>query len=70
MRCGKCGSKNIEFKNAKGKNFPILNYEKVKLDDDLIVRTCLDCDNIILSTKDVIELDNKLLKSISIKNNI
>lgn len=60
MRCGRCGSKEIEFKNAKGKTFPYLDLENVELKEDLSVRTCTKCDNTIFSSKDIIELDEKL----------
>lgn len=58
-RCGECRSTEISMKNAKGKIFPYKD-KKIPLTLDYDVRTCDKCDNIILSNKNIYELDDML----------
>ena len=71
-RCGECGSTNIVLRSAKGKFFPYKDHRRVPLLYDYQTRTCSNCENIILSNKDIWEINELLAKSISVlaKNSI
>jgi hypothetical protein len=47
MRCGSCGSKNIELKDAFGKTFMYKRWD-VKLRVGVNLYTCTDCDEILM----------------------
>lgn len=64
MRCGECGCKTLEKKNIKGRKFLHLDYIDLELKFDLFVLSCLECPNIILSSKDIRKLSRLLDSSI------
>ena len=64
MICGKCGSKNLGTKSAKGGSFPYKQYISVKVLVDVYLTACLDCDNILLMAGDCERLNKALEDSI------
>lgn len=64
LRCGECGSKEIEKRNQKGKDFPWKDYPSVFLSKDYEVLQCKICRNLILSDSDVKRLNEVILKTI------
>lgn len=63
-----CGSTDLERQNAKGSFWPYLDYEQVELKNDLMLLTCNQCNNRVVSSKDIIELDSLLVKSLLSEN--
>lgn len=64
VRCGECGSKDIAKQNVKGRYFPFLSFPKVKLQKDLELSVCNECQNIIMMKGDSVKLDQGLEESI------
>ena len=67
FRCGECGSKNIQLKNAKGRRFAYKALADLELIYDLDLPTCMDCDNYILTHEYIVKLDEDLEKSLEQK---
>lgn len=65
LRCGNCGYRKIELKNAKGRYFVWKTYNKIKLLVDCELPICGNCDEIIFRiwSKDSKKLDIALSKS-------
>ncbi len=59
-RCGACGSRNLEVKNIRGRHFNYRSYPRLKLDSDVFVRVCNECDNEVFSAGEIELLDEGL----------
>lgn len=68
MTCGLCGNNKFEKINAKGKRFVHLDEDNLELKFDLFLLTCINCENIVLSSKDIKELSVLLDKSMTSQN--
>lgn len=70
LLCGECGNINIQKQNVIGKSFPYKQYEKVKLEVDLFLNVCRNCDNIILKNGDCVSLDDAIEKSLKTRGTL
>lgn len=64
IRCGACGSTNTGLVNVKGRSFPFKDLEKVKISVDFYMNGCLECDNVMIKSRDVKHLDQAIRNSI------
>jgi hypothetical protein len=67
MRCGECGSKNLALTNIKGSYVPWKDYTQVELLFDQKVNVCGECGNHIYTSKDLVELDVNIARSVQSK---
>ena len=65
MRCGECGSKELELKNAIGRDFPYKQWEKVVITVDINLTTCTKCGNVLLKAGDAKRLDEAIEDSLT-----
>lgn len=61
MHCGECGSRKFTKRTIKGYTFPYKDKELIFNEDYDCIR-CDDCDNIIVSNKDINYIDKVLEK--------
>lgn len=58
FRCGECGSRNIHLRNVKGRSFPYMKFSALKIEVDLFLHVCNDCDNYIQIGGDGAKIDS------------
>jgi hypothetical protein len=64
MRCGECGSKDIELKDVRGRTFPFKELAPVECLLPLKLHVCNQCSNIIVRADDVDKIDKALEESL------
>ncbi len=65
-RCGVCGSTKINLTDVRGRKFAWKDYPAVKLQFELILPVCSECDNVMLRSSDVSKLDAAIVKTIQL----
>lgn len=63
-RCGMCGSTNLKSENIKGAHYPWRDHLFVELSYDQEVLVCQNCQNRVMSSKNIIELESNIRKSL------